>query len=361
MRQVSGRLSAMPRAAWLVIGLLVIGSIVGVVAYYQFVVLRPYQLILPLGLKDAELKIPVDNALSAKKIALGKQLYFDPRLSGDGTISCATCHNPQFGWTDGQPVSVGAGGQKGGRSAPTVINRAFSTNQFWDGRAASLEEQALGPIQNPIEMAMTVEDLIPRIQAIEGYQRQFREVFGSEVTAENVARAIAAFERTVLSGDSDFDRFQAGDQNALSAEAQRGMNLFFGKAQCASCHGGSNFTDEQFHNLGVTLSEGAAPAEPHQAPDLGRYDVTKDDRDKGKFRTPTLRHIAQTAPYMHDGSLKTLEEVMEFYNRGGSPGPNLDPLIRPLNLAEQEIVDLVAFMQALTGRMPEVGRPELPK
>ena len=315
---------------------------------------EPYPLKAPLGLDEENFIIPKDNPITKAKVALGKQLYFDPRLSVDGTVSCATCHNPALGFSNGLPFGVGIKGQKGNRNTPTVINRIFSTLQFWDGRAASLEEQALGPIQNPIEMGFTLEGVVKRLNGIKGYREQFRKVFGTDVTADGIAKAIAAFERTLISGDSPFDRYEfGGDEKALSPAAKRGLEIFRGKGNCASCHAGPNFTDERFHNLGVGFDK------PN--PDLGRYNVTKKEEDKGAFKTPTLRDVALTAPYMHDGSLKTLEEVIEFYNKGGIKNPYLDKEIKPLNLTEQEKKDLVAFLKALTGRPIRVKAPELPK
>ncbi len=289
----------------------------------------------PAGLPP--LPIPADNPPTPEKIALGKQLYFDPRLSVDDTVSCASCHDPAKGWSNGERFATGVKGQQGGRSAPTIVNAAYNLFNFWDGRAGTLEDQALGPIQNPIEMNMTLEALVAKLNAIEGYRRQFREVFGTDVTAENVARAIATYERTVLSGNAPYDRAKAGDENALSEAARRGMKLFFGKAHCSACHAGPNFSDRGFHNIGVGMDR--------DDPDLGRFLVSKLEGDKGTFKTPTLREIARTAPYMHDGSLATLEDVVEYYNRGGTPNPWLDEEIYPLKLTDQEKADLVTFLK----------------
>lgn len=304
-----------------------------------------YRPVIPLGLQQLPVHIPADNPLTPEKVSLGKQLYFDARMSADNTVACASCHSPRFGFTDGSAVSTGMGGQKGGRSAPTVINRIFSTAQFWDGRAATLEEQAKGPIANPIEMGMTHEVAVERIRAIPGYRRQFRDVFGTdEITIDHIAKAIAAFERTLISGNSPFDRFTAGESDALTPRAQQGLALFNGKAQCAQCHTGANFTDEKFHNIGVGMER------PN--PDLGRFDVTRRDADRGAFKTPTLRDVALSSPYFHDGSAATLREVIELYDRGGTPNAHLSPLIRPLSLSEEEKVALVEFLQSLTGEMP---------
>lgn len=314
---------------------------------------QQYRLKIPLGLQEQAAQIPQDNPLTAEKIKLGKELYFDKRLSADRTTSCATCHTPDKGFSDGLPTSKGIKGQIGGRNAPVTINRLFSQAQFWDGRAASLEEQALGPIQNPIEMGNTLEGMIANLEKIKAYQEQFGKVFGTGVTAEGVAKAIASFERTLLCGNSAFDRFEAGDKKALSKGAQRGLALFRGKANCVSCHTGSNFTDERFHNIGVGVDK--------PKPSLGRFDVTKKEADKGAFKTPTLRNVAASAPYFHDGSIKTLEAVIEYYNKGGTKNPHLSPLLKPLELTAQETANLVAFLKSLSCPDLKVAAPMLPK
>uniref|UniRef100_A0A7C4QIU4 C-type cytochrome n=1 Tax=Schlesneria paludicola TaxID=360056 RepID=A0A7C4QIU4_9PLAN len=303
----------------------------------------------PAGLPPV--KHPADNPPTPEKIALGKQLYFDARLSLDNTISCASCHDPAKGWSNGEQFATGVGGAKGGRNSPTVINAAYYNFQFWDGRARSLEEQALGPIQNPIEMKMTLEGVVERLNGIPGYKEQFQKVFGTDVTAEGIARAIAAFERTILSGNAPYDRFKAGDQSALSAEAQRGMKLFFGKARCSACHSGPNFSDNAFHNIGL------------DSDDVGRKAVSKLPGDHGAMKTPTLREIARTAPYMHNGSMKTLEEVVAHYNKGGNGNPFQDEEIFPLKLTEQEQADLVTFLKEglSSPEYPMVEKPELPQ
>ncbi|HSQ54873.1 MAG TPA: cytochrome c peroxidase [Gemmata sp.] len=286
---------------------------------------------------------PKDNPYSPAKAELGWLLYFDKRLSGDGTISCATCHSPEHAFTDGKPFSTGIRGQVGGRSAPTVINRALSLEQFWDGRAKTLEDQAKGPIANPIEMDMKHEACEECIGAIAGYRAKFKDVFGTEkVTIDNIAKAIATFERTVLSGNSAYDKFKAGDASALTDSQKRGMDIFFSNnARCDSCHEGVNFTNGKYANVGIGMDR--------PMPDLGRYVVTKQEEDRGAFKTPTLRDIARTAPYMHDGSLKTLEDVVEHYNKGGIKNKWLHQDVRPLNLKDQEKKDLVEFLKALNG------------
>jgi cytochrome c peroxidase len=313
----------------------------------------PYKL--PLGLKSAP-EIPSDNPVTDAKVELGKLLYFDKRISADGTVSCANCHDPAKGWTDRAPVSTGIKGQKGGRSAPTVLNSAYMDVQFWDGRAKTLEDQAKGPIQNPLEMGSTHEGTVKRIAGVKGYAPLFKAVFGDEkVDIDRVAKAIATFERTVLTGNSPYDRWQAGDMEAMSEAAVRGHALFnnSAKGNCAICHDGFNFSDSDFHNLGVGLRTAK--------PDLGRFEVTKLEKDKGAFRTPTLRNLADTAPYMHDGSEKTLEAVVAFYNKGGEKNPHLDGRIHPLGLSPEESADLVAFMNALNGDKVEIEAPKLPE
>jgi len=304
----------------------------------------------PAGL--APVKHPADNPSTPEKIELGKQLYFDKRLSEDKTVSCASCHDPAKGWSNGEAVASGVGLKKGGRSAPSVINAAYYTTQFWDGRAKSLEDQALGPIQNPIEMNMKMIDAVQRINEIPGYREQFQKVFGNpEANDANIAKAISAFERTVLSGDAPYDKFKAGDQSALSEAAQRGMKLFFGKARCSACHVGPNFSDSAFHNIGL------------DSKDPGRYEISKLKGDMGAMKTPTLREIARSAPYMHNGSLKTLEEVIAHYNKGGNGNEFQDEEIFPLKLSDQEQADVVTFMKEglSSANYPDIKPPELPK
>lgn len=286
---------------------------------------------------------PKDNPYSSAKAELGWLLYFDNRLSVDGTVSCASCHDPKFAFTDGERFSKGIRGQLGGRSAPTVINRAYSLEQFWDGRAKTLEEQAKGPIANPIEMGFTHDACAKCIAGIPEYRRRFKEAFGTEdVTIDHIAKAIATFERTVLSGNSPYDRFKAGDEKALTESQKRGMEIFFSNnARCDSCHEGINFTNGKYANVGIGMDR--------PMPDLGRYEVTKREEDKGAFKTPTLREIAHTGPYMHDGSLKTLEEVVEHYNKGGVKNQWLHTDVRELKLTDVQKKDLVEFLKALSG------------
>ncbi|MCM2303627.1 MAG: c-type cytochrome [Elusimicrobia bacterium] len=310
----------------------------------------PYKV--PLGLKAPD--VPEDNPVTDAKVDLGKKLYFDKRLSRDGTVSCATCHAPEKGWTDQSPVSTGIKGQKGGVSAPTVLNAAYMEFQFWDGRAPSLEEQAKGPIQNPLEMGFTHEEAVARLKSIKGYAPLFKKAFGDEaIDIDRVAKAIATFERTVLTGNAPFDRWQAGDKKAMSASAIRGRELFNGKANCQFCHDGFNFSNSDFHNIGVGMQA--------KEPNPGRFAQTKDEKHIGAFKTPTLRNLKYTAPYMHDGSEATLEAVVEYYNKGGAANPHLDGRMKALALTDQEKKDLVAFMNALNGDPVAVKFPKMPE
>ncbi len=311
----------------------------------------PWGTPLPLGL-DPRISVPAENPMSPNKIELGRLLFFDARLSADGTIACATCHIPANGGTDNRVTSAGIGGQLGDRSAPTVLNSAYVAPHFWDGRAASLEEQAKGPQTNPIEMGNPdLESVALRIGAIAGYQKRFEQAFGTEeVTPDRIAEAIATYERTLLSGNSPYDRFEAGDPSALTPQQQKGLELFRGKGRCMVCHVGPNFTDNQFHNIGVGTQKADA--------DAGRMNVTDDPKDWAAFKTPTLRNIAMTAPFMHNGSEATLEAVVEYYDRGGTPNKNLHPLMQPLGLAAEEKAALVFFMKALDGEILNAKAPE---
>lgn len=307
----------------------------------------------PLGLDPVP--VPADNPMTPEKVELGKQLYFDKRLSVDRTISCADCHDPKKGWSNEAQFATGIKGQVGGRNSPTIINSAYFPLQFWDGRAKDLEGQALGPIQNPIEMGHTMKACIECLNEVEGYRKQFQKVFGTDVTEDGIAKAISAFERTILSGGAPYDKFKAGDEKALSPAAKRGMDLFFGKAHCSACHSGPNFSDAAFHNIGVGMEKAT--------PDEGRKVISKLEGDRGSFKTPTVREAARTAPYMHDGSLKTLEAVVEHYNKGGVNNPQLDEEIFPLELSAEEKADLITFMKEglSSPNYPMVEPPKLPE
>jgi cytochrome c peroxidase len=290
----------------------------------------------PLGL--APRSAPAENPLSKARVALGRKLFFDPILSQDRTVACATCHRPDHGFSGPDAKPIGIGGRTAKRRAPSLFNRAYGTAFFWDGRTATLEEQALEPIANPDEMGSTVASAVERLKADLGYKDRFAAAFADGVTAANLGKAIAGFERTLLRGDSPIDKFrERGDRTDMTDAVRHGLWLYESKGQCWRCHSGKNFTDESFHNTGVTWG----------GTDLGRFAVTRRDDDRGRYKTPSLRGVGLTGPYMHDGSLKTLENVVEFYNKGGTANPHLDPAIRPLNLTDAEKADLVAFLKAL--------------
>ncbi len=297
-------------------------------------------------------RLPGDSKLTADLVDLGRRLFNEKRLSIDGTISCASCHNPDLYFTDGLKVAKGVDGQLGPRNSPTVLNAVFNSSQFWDGRSATLEDQAGIPIAAPNEMNMPHETCVERLSSDAGYRVEFEKAYGpGPITMGRVLGAIAAFERTLLSGNSPFDRHQyGGDKSALSEEAIRGLEIFNGKGNCATCHtiGESYalFTDGKFHNVGAGMNSSG------ELTDQGRFEQTRVESDRGAFRTPSLRNVAKTAPYMHDGSLKTLEEVVAFYIGGGNSNPQLDPEIRPIGLSAQDRTDLIAFLESLTGDLP---------
>lgn len=345
---------------------------------------------LPMGLAAgaSQIKGLKENPLTRAKIELGRQLYFDTRLSADDTVSCASCHDPDEGYARHTQFGVGIDGQEGGRNSPVNYNRILSDLQFWDGRAGSLEAQAVGPIANPIEMGNTHEQAVATLKKIPGYVAQFKAVFGGKdpVNIDNVGKALGTFERVIVTGPSAFDyaeafkpfsRFDADElaelkddapevyaryqelrngvkANPMSKSAARGQELYFSKeVNCAACHVGANLADEKYHNLGIGMDV--------KDPDVGRFEVTKDPKDWGAFKTPTIRNVALSAPYMHDGSLKTLEETVEHYNKGGTPNRNLSDKVKKLNLNKQQVRDIVAFMEACTGSFPKVERGRLPK
>lgn len=291
---------------------------------------------MPLGLSNR--MVPKDNPLTEKRVSLGRKLFFDPILSADGTVACASCHQPELGFAGSGAKAKGIGGKEGHRRAPTILNRGLGTAFFWDGRAKTLEEQALEPIENPLELGSKVSDAVTKLKADAGYSKQFADTFDDGVTASNLAKALAGFERVLVRGDSPVDRFRLkGDQTAMTATERHGFWLYESKAACWKCHGGSNFTDDSFHNTGVSWG----------GTDLGRHGVTKQDADRGRFKTPTLRGVKLRPPYMHDGSLDTLDAVVDFYNRGGGKNKHLDPLMKTLELDEEERKALVAFLKSL--------------
>ncbi len=297
-----------------------------------------------------KLKVPAKNALTPERVALGKALFFDPRLSGSNWISCATCHNPALGWSDGLPKAIGEGQEVLDRSTPTILNVAYNRKQMWDGRDRSLEDQATGPIEAAGEMNQDLGLLIEELSEYQGYISLFESAYpGEGITEDTISKAIASFERTVIATESPFDRWVKGDESAISSSAKRGFHLFEGKANCVACHQNHNFVDDGFHNIGLPNSD-----------DPGRYTFVKVKVLKGAFKTPTLRDIALTAPYMHNGAYNTLEEVVEHYNQGGVDKSNLDPNIKELNLTKKEVNDVVEFMNTLTGTHMEITIPRLP-
>ncbi|MEI7704400.1 MAG: cytochrome c peroxidase [Deltaproteobacteria bacterium] len=305
----------------------------------------------PLGV-TAELS-DLGARVTPAKVRLGRWLFYDPRLSSDGKVSCASCHKPSAGFSETEPVSTGVDGKKGNRKAPPVLNAAFPIYPvwFWDGRASSLEEQAKGPMQNPLEMGMTHAGIEATLRSISGYGRYFAEAFGDErIDVDRVAEAIVAYEATRLSGNSAYDRWDAGGAGALDEKQQLGRRLFFGKAACNECHLGANFTDSRFHNLGVGWRKPPPGADPSRGfADPGRAKVTGNPADTGAFKTPTLRDVSRRAPYMHDGSVATLRDVVLLYDRGGVANPWLSAEVKPLHLTADQVDALVAFLGALDG------------
>ncbi len=299
--------------------------------------------------------VPADNPQTPAKIKLGHMLAFDTRLSKNNSISCAGCHLPFAGGAGHTPRAFGQGGELG-RWAPSWVNAAYYTSLFWDGRAASLEEQTgalpghMGPISAPVEMGGDVDAIVKTLNAIPGYRKAFKEAFGEGATRQNIAKAIAAYERTLIARDAPFQRYVNGDTSALSPAAKRGFELFRGKAQCVACHTPPLLTDNDFHNIGV-------PQVGPMKEDIGREAVTGDKADRGAFKTPSLYNSASFLFHMHDGAFATMREVMEHYNQGGTP----DDEIEPLHLSRKEIDDLIAFMASLTDeRLNHIHRPTLP-
>ncbi len=301
--------------------------------------------------RPASIPFPEDNPYTPAKVALGKLLYYDTRLSGSNLLSCASCHNPGFGWGDGQPLAVGHGMQVLARRTPTILNAAWGETFFWDGRAATLEEQALGPIQAPGEMNQELGPLVAELGRIEGYVQLFEASFPQQgITPETIAKAIATYERTVVSSRAPFDEWVEGDETAISDAAKRGFALFNGKARCTACHSGWNFTDESFHDIGL-------PSD-----DLGRgKHLPGVEALEHAFKTPGLRDLSRRAPYMHDGSMATIEEVVDHYIGGGIQRPSLSAEMQPLPLSASERADLLAFLDTLTGDLAPVVLPVLPR
>ena len=299
----------------------------------------------PLGL-DAYVPAPDSNPVTREKVDLGRALFFFRGLSADGTLSCGDCHVPAKSFTDGKARAVGVHGQVGPRRTPSIVNRAWGKAFFWDGRAATLEDQVLQPVLNPLEMGLKLEDIALRVRADGALNSRFQALFHREAENEDIARVLACYVRSILSGDSPYDRYVAGDRSALTAEQQLGLKLFRGKANCVACHVGTNLTDERFHNTGSGWKDGTWA-------DQGRAAFTGSDADKGAFKTPPLREVAGVAPYMHDGSLATLDEVIDFYDKGGRVNSGIDPEMRELSLTPEEKRALVAFLKSLSGKVTE--------
>lgn len=318
-----------------------------------------------------QLQAPVPAA-----VALGRMLFFDRRLSGDGTMSCATCHIPEEGFADGQPLSGAYPTSRHWRHTPSLLNVAYFDLLFWDGRSDSLEDQALRPIETAFEMNLPVDYLVEKLRASPGYAGHFRETFGRLPDRQGIAAALAAFQRTLLIDDSPFDRFLRGEEEALDAAARRGADIFFGeRGGCGVCHSGALLSDGRFHHVGVEETEAlrqeplrratrnfflAGMGLPEGERDLGRFAVTGEATDFGAFRTPTLRQVAETAPYMHNGALATLEEVIDFFSRGGGHDQRQSPKVTRRDFSPAEKKDLLAFLHSLSGTLPRVHPPQLP-
>ena len=298
---------------------------------------------LPLGL-DLYRPIPEDNPVTPEKVKLGKKLFGEKLLSRDRSLACKGCHQPKKAFTDGRAKAVGVYGRQGSRSVPTLVNRAYGRAFFWDGRTSTLEEQVVKPIESESEMDMTVGEAVERLKRKSRYRKMFQQAFHREPNGEDLARALASYVRTIYSGDSPFDRYIYGKRGALTDQQRRGLRIFRGKGNCTACHIGPTLTDEDFHNTGVAWRNG-------KIQDKGRFTVTGKLEDQGAFKTPTLREVSRTAPYMHDGSLATLQDVINFYGDGGRKNPHLDEEIQPRNLNIQEKKDLLAFLQSLTGKV----------
>ena len=292
--------------------------------------------------------VPVENQMSEDKVKLGKMLFFDDRLSGNNQLSCVSCHATEKAFTDGRAIAIGVDGRKGTRNTPTVLNSAYFEKLFWDGRASSLEEQALGPIKNPVEMDQDLDELVKELKAVPDYQKLFAQAYDDQITIEHIAEALASYERTLIVNDTPFDQYLAGDDNALMTQEKLGMEIFAGKGNCLTCHAGASLSDNNFDNLGVNNG------------DLGRFEVTHDEGDKGAFRSPQLRELIYTAPYMHDGSMKSLEEVVKHYSDGKHVDKYTSPDFQPLNLSDKEQKALVAFLKSMSGKPIKVEAPIIP-
>lgn len=319
------------------------------VALFVWTTQRSLPFDIPAGV-DLHLPVPQDNPLTPASVALGQRLFADPILSRDGKMRCATCHDPGRAFTDGRRFSAGVAGAVPRRHTPTLVNAAYRQTFFWDGREATLERQVLGPIADPSELGLGLAMAQERLSRDPSYVRAFREAFGQPPNPGNLGRALGAYVRSILSGNAPVDRYLAGEGAALSPAARDGLSVFRGRGRCSRCHLGPDFTDDRFHNTGVAWRNGPPS-------DLGRFEVTGRQTDRGAFKTPTLREVGRTAPYMHDGSLASLEDVVDFYNRGAEANPFLDSDVRPLNLTAAERSAIIAFLHALTGTVQHGAPP----
>lgn len=382
MKQKFFRLHTDPRWSRLLVVLAFLLSAFAMLAQPFSAEQQLLKLAIPLGLPADTWSyyVPRNNQMTEAKVELGRKLFFDVRLSADGKVSCSSCHDPKLAFGDAKTVAEGISGKLGTRNSPSLFNAMFYPNQFWDGRAEGLEDQAIQPLTNPIEMGnASYDQVVARVRALPEYSAEFQSVFGAEVTIARLGQAIAAYERTLVSGDSPFDRFNAGDQSAMSDAAKRGLTVFRGRGRCSRCHTFSEampfFTDFQYHNTGVAMNNpnydklsrvafDAVDTEQSKevidrlakqpgGEDLGRVRFSYVVFDIGAFRTATLRNIALTAPYFHDGSARTLAEVVKFYNEGGKANVAREWDLAPLGLTEDEQRDLVAFLESLTGKLPE--------
>ncbi len=320
-----------------------------------------------------------ENPVTHEKIELGKKLFFDRRLSGDGTMSCATCHNPETGYSDGLPISLSYPTTRNWRNASSTINLAYNTSFFWDGRAGTLEEQALFPMMSAFEMNQNLDYVEEELKEVPEYIEAFQKVFGGEINRERIAMALAAFQKTIVSTNAPVDRYLSGDESALTSIQKKGYDIFTGKGKCIRCHNGPNFTDNDFYNIAVpedpavvndprvsatrrfTAKVSGYSAYRTLTEDPGRYLVTKDRKDWKAFKTPSLREIALTAPYMHNGFYETVDDVIDFFDRGGGDDALKTPLLQPLNLSHDEKEALRIFLlEALKGDLVIVRMPEIP-
>ena len=309
----------------------------------------------PFGLPET-FAFPADNPFSKERFELGRKLFFDPLLSLDRSVACATCHRPEHGFADPEARSTGVMGRKTHRNAPSLFNRGFGAPQMWDGQGESLEHQALLPIENELEMALGLDEALARLRAVPDYRSRFETAFGAgedPISRENLARSLASYVRRLTFADSPVDRFRVGEVELLTKQERAGMWLFESRGGCWRCHAGPNFSDESFHNTGIGVVEGRA--EP------GREAITGEPADRGRFKTPTLRALSFTAPYMHDGGLATLEEVIDHYARGGTANPELDERLAPFELDAEERAALVAFLHALSRTGPPPATAAAPK